>query len=182
MSQNLSSTAVVIGTLRVNSFPPGKFFMFFLCQIVVCWFFSKSTFSKNSSEILSEYQTYWIKIQAWPFVGLDLALNCLQKLSADDNKWQRINSDQTAPDQVINFSMVFVFKITAVNVFCPPKCPKIQHRPRADVPRFIQASLCKIQGLLNDFPTVFKDWKLMKILIYTIKLYFGNARLHYLRY
>ena len=23
--------------------------------------------------------------------------------------------------------------------------------------RFIQASLCKIQGLLNDFPTVFKD-------------------------
>ena len=27
---------------------------------------------------------------------------------------------------------------------------------------FIQASLCKIQGLLKDFPTVFKDWKLMK--------------------
>ena len=24
-------------------------------------------------------------------------------------------------------------------------------------PRFIQASLCKIQGLLNDFPTVSKD-------------------------
>ena len=28
--------------------------------------------------------------------------------------------------------------------------------------RFIQARLCKIQGLLKDFPTVFKDWKLKK--------------------
>ena len=26
----------------------------------------------------------------------------------------------------------------------------------------IQASSCKIQGLLNNIPTVFKDWKLMK--------------------
>ena len=27
---------------------------------------------------------------------------------------------------------------------------------------FIQVRLCKIQGLLKDFPTVFKDWKLKK--------------------
>ena len=32
-------------------------------------------------------------------------------------------------------------------------------------PGFLQASLCKVQGLqglLKDFPTVFKAWKLMK--------------------
>ena len=28
------------------------------------------------------------------------------------------------------------------------------------VTNFIQASLCKIQGLLKDFPYVFKDWNL----------------------
>ena len=27
---------------------------------------------------------------------------------------------------------------------------------------FIQASLCKIQGLLRDLPAVFKDYKIMK--------------------
>ena len=35
------------------------------------------------------------------------------------------------------------------------------------------------QGLLKDFPTVFKDGKIKKILIYTLKFYFGNARVHY---
>ena len=40
---------------------------------------------------------------------------------------------------------------------------------------FIQASLCEIQGLLKDFHTVFKDLKLFKILIYTLKFYFRNA-------
>ena len=31
---------------------------------------------------------------------------------------------------------------------------------------FIQAKLCLIQGFLKDFPTVFKDYKLKKNLIY----------------
>ena len=38
--------------------------------------------------------------------------------------------------------------------------------------RFIQTSLCKIQGLIKYFSTVYKDWKLIKIMFY-----FGNARL-----
>ena len=34
--------------------------------------------------------------------------------------------------------------------------------------RFIQASLCKIQGLSKDFPTVLRSENLYKILIYTL--------------
>ena len=48
--------------------------------------------------------------------------------------------------------------------------------------RFIQAVCVKFKdfsGLLKDFPTVFKDYNLQIILIYTLKFYFGNARLHY---
>ena len=32
------------------------------------------------------------------------------------------------------------------------------------------------QGLLKDLPAVFKDYKIMKMLIYTMKFYFRNAR------
>ena len=37
---------------------------------------------------------------------------------------------------------------------------------------FIQARLCKIQGLLKDFPTVFKDWKLKKNTDLHVKILF----------
>ena len=55
--------------------------------------FSESTFSK----ILSRYTIYTIKgsnsldpDQARHFVGLDLGPNCLQRLSADDTRRQRV--------------------------------------------------------------------------------------------
>ena len=43
---------------------------------------------------------------------------------------------------------------------------------------FIQARLCKIQGLLKDFPTVFKDWKLKKLTDLQFIFYFWNARVN----
>ena len=48
---------------------------------------------------------------------------------------------------------------------------------------FIQARLCKIQGFFKDFQKTFllfsRTENLRKILIYTLKFYFGNARVHY---
>ena len=55
------------------------------CDFVVCWFLSKSTFSKYSFR-----KTIWVSNrldpdQARHFVGPKLGPNCLQKLSTDDN-------------------------------------------------------------------------------------------------
>ena len=51
--------------------------------------------------------------------------------------------------------------------------------------RFIQASLCKIQGLFKDFLKTFlmfsRSENLYKILINTLKYYFGNVGLPYLK-
>ena len=35
---------------------------------------------------------------------------------------------------------------------------------------FIQACLCKIQGLLKNSPMVFKDYKFLKILNFTLEM------------
>ena len=77
---------VLKNILKFNSLPHGKFFMLF----VVCWFFSKSTFLKNSSR-----NTIWVSNrldpdQARHFVRTDLGPNCLQRLSADDTRRQRV--------------------------------------------------------------------------------------------
>ena len=51
---------------------------------------------------------------------------------------------------------------------------------------FIQASLCKIQGLFKDFLQTFllfsKPENLYKILMYTLKYYFGNVGLLYIQH
>ena len=51
--------------------------------------------------------------------------------------------------------------------------------------RFIQASLCKIQGLFKDFLNTFllfsRSENLCKILIYTLKYYLRNVGLFYLK-
>ena len=51
---------------------------------------------------------------------------------------------------------------------------------------FIQANMSKIQGLFKDFYKTFllfsRTENLWKILIYTLKSYFWNARVHYLTY
>ena len=69
----------------------------FSCFFTVCWFFSKSTFSKNSFR-----NTIWVsnrldQDQAWHYVRPDLDPNGLQKLSADDTEcptdWIQIRPD-----------------------------------------------------------------------------------------
>ena len=64
------------------------------CFFVVCWFFSKSSFLKNSFR-----NTIWVSNglnpdQAWHFVGPDLGPICLQRLLADDTRRQRVNKDK----------------------------------------------------------------------------------------
>ena len=78
MLQKLSSAAVVIGALRVNSLPSAHAFL------SSGEFFSKSTvlnyFLRNTSRVSNSLEPD----QAQHFVGPDLVLNCLQRLSADD--------------------------------------------------------------------------------------------------
>ena len=66
-----------------------------LSEFVVCWFFSKSTFLKNSfRNTYHQWQTVWIQIwpdkrnpdQTWLFFSPDLGPNCLQRLSADNTR------------------------------------------------------------------------------------------------
>ena len=62
--------------------PPGKFFVFRRLLI----FFSKSTFSKNSFRNTIIVSNSLDPDQARHYVGPDLVLNCLQKISADDTR------------------------------------------------------------------------------------------------
>ena len=59
----------------------------FSCVFVVCWFFSKSTLSKNSFSNTIGVSNSLDPDQARHSVGPDLGLNCLQRLSADDTQW-----------------------------------------------------------------------------------------------
>ena len=65
----------------LNSLHTGNIFMFFF---VVCWFFSKSTFLKNSSRNTIRVSNSLDLDHAQQYVGPDLGPNCLQKLSTDD--------------------------------------------------------------------------------------------------
>ena len=79
MLQKLSSAAVVIGALRVNSLPSAHAFL------SSGEFVSKSTvlnyFLRNTSRVSNSLEPD----QAQHFVGPDPVLNCLQRLSADDS-------------------------------------------------------------------------------------------------
>ena len=68
----------------------------------------------------------------------------------------------------------FVIKIFVLSV-----CAAVLHRFYCT--GFRQANLLKIQGLLKDTSMAFKDYKLLKILIYTLKVYFLNAKLKLFR-
>ena len=63
----------------------------FSCFFVGCWFFSKSTFSKNSFWNTIRVSNSLDPDQARHFVGPGLGPNCLQSLSADDISRQRAN-------------------------------------------------------------------------------------------
>ena len=65
----------IVTSLTFNSLPTGYFLMLF----VICWFFSKSTFSKNHSFRNMIREAYRLDLnQARHFVGPDLGPNCLQ--------------------------------------------------------------------------------------------------------
>ena len=69
MLQNLSSAAVVIGAFRVNSLPPGKFFVLF-CHLLI---FFKNNFFQNFFQeniVPSEYQIVWFQIRPDILLGL----------------------------------------------------------------------------------------------------------------
>ena len=75
---------------RVSSLPFG----YFSCAFVVCWFFfSKSTFSKNSFRSIIRVSNSLDPDQAGQFVGPNLGPNCLQRSpegKADDTSRQRV--------------------------------------------------------------------------------------------
>ena len=77
MSQNLSSAAVLIGALRVNSLNYGYicFFACFYCRLLI--FFQNQLFQKILSGIPSVSNS-WDPDQDRYFVGPDLCTNCLQ--------------------------------------------------------------------------------------------------------
>ena len=58
----------------------------FLCFFVVCWFFSKLTFWKNSFRNTISVSNGLDPDQDRHFVGPGLGPNCLQRLAADD-RW-----------------------------------------------------------------------------------------------
>ena len=62
----------------------------FSCFFVVCWYFSNLFFSKNSFRNTIRVSNSLVPDQAGQNVGLDLGLNCLQRLSADDISSQRV--------------------------------------------------------------------------------------------
>ena len=64
----------------------------FSCFFVVCWFFSKSTVSKNSFRNNSRMSNSLDSDQTRCFVGPDLGPNCLQMLSAGNTYRQRNNT------------------------------------------------------------------------------------------
>ena len=61
----------------------------FSCVFVFCRFFSKSTFSKNYIKNTIRVSYSLDPIQA-DFVGPELGPNCLQRLSAEDTRKQRM--------------------------------------------------------------------------------------------
>ena len=90
MSQNLSSVAVVIGTLRVillSLCRLGNFFNDFLLS--ADFFYLKLTFSKNYFRNTIRVSNSLNPDQARHFVGPDLGPNSLQRLSANDTSMQK---------------------------------------------------------------------------------------------
>ena len=57
---------------------------------VVCWYFSKLTFSKSCFRNTIRVSNSLDPDQAWHYVRPDMGPNCLQKLSADNTSRQRV--------------------------------------------------------------------------------------------
>ena len=87
----------------------------FACLFVVCWFFSKSTFSKKNFRNIIRVSNSLDPDQNRHSVGPDLGPNCLQRQSADDTSRQR----------VISFPAVWQLLLSTDNL-------RKQFRPRSD--------------------------------------------------
>ena len=79
------------GSWQVIGFMHEKYNSLTLCLLidyynvfVLCWFFSKSTFSKNTFRNIIRVSISLDPDVTWHFVGPDLGSNCLQRLSVDD--------------------------------------------------------------------------------------------------
>ena len=72
----------------------------FACSFVVCWYFSKSTFSKNSFR-----NTMSVSNSLDPDQG-NLGTNCLQRLWADNTRRQRVK-ESSMPFNTTKFWIVF---------------------------------------------------------------------------
>ena len=70
----------------LNSLPLG----YFACFFAVCCFVSKASFLKNSFRNTIQVSNNLDPDKARCFVGPGLGPNCLQKLSADDTRRQRV--------------------------------------------------------------------------------------------
>ena len=64
----------------------------FACFFVVCLFFSKLTFSKNSFRNTIRMSNSLDPDRARHFVGPDLGPNCLQRISTDDTSRQSVEA------------------------------------------------------------------------------------------
>ena len=69
---------------------------------VVCWYFSKSNFPKNSFRNTIRVSNSLDPHQALQFVVSDPCPNCLQKLSADDASRQKIKHSQLLAFEALN--------------------------------------------------------------------------------
>ena len=83
----------IYGFTAFSSLPLGNF----ACFIVFCWFFSKSTFSKNSFRNTFRVSSKLDTDQSRHFVGPDLGPNYLQRLTADDTSRQIWNLSDKRP-------------------------------------------------------------------------------------
>ena len=80
-------TLWILGNFACFFLSSAVFFFFFF---LFCFVFSKSTFSKNSFRNTIKVSNSLDSDPARQYVGPDLDPNCLQRLSADNTRGQRI--------------------------------------------------------------------------------------------
>ena len=92
----------------LNSLPPGYFFMLFMLSAD---FFFKINFLRNSFRNTTRVSNSLDPDQARHYVGPDLVPKCLQKLSADDTRRQRVNPYST---NIFVLKLTFAFHVSRI--------------------------------------------------------------------
>ena len=109
----------------------------FSCFFVVCWFFSKSTFLKNSFGNTIRVSNSLDPDQAPHFVGPGLGPNCLQSLSADDTRRQRVKYVQKFIWKCHLFKVICCILLITLFDLC-------KYRPKQCGPRSDWSSLIRV--------------------------------------